>query len=213
LIPFIGPDFPHVFPDWGSSTENIVAYFERNSVYWIVQNFIATLALPLNLVFTSGLTAVLRKDGHPTVFAAALTPLMTVIVTLYMVTGMQWTWAAAAAGYHPTLDPSLLRYTFEFSLWIWLLSHGGVALLVLCAGLAIRRSHALPPWTARYSFATAGLSLIHPFLLFANSGILSPTELPSLCIGGAFHLWIAVLGVVLLRLPSPQPHRTPTAQS
>ncbi|KNB53253.1 hypothetical protein [Streptomyces caatingaensis] len=195
-------DFPHLFPNWGSSTDRIVDYFARNSGLYLAQCYVGFFAYPLTLFFIAGLTAVLRRAGRPTVSLLAITPAMTVVVVLHTLATVLWVMASAGAGYHHTFDDSLIRFSFEASLFVWLPAQPFVSLTAFCTGMAIRRTRALPRWTAAYSFATAALGLPHVFFLFVDRGWFAPGEGPSLALFGLFYLWTAVLGLAMLRLPA-----------
>ncbi|MEY9842152.1 hypothetical protein [Streptacidiphilus sp. EB103A] len=208
LTLLLSNDYSHALPRWDYSTDRLVAYFASGEHNAVLQCFVQFFAITLVLLFIAGLTEALRPSGRPAVFAAAIRPAASVVVALYLLSTMLWLMTAIGAGHH-TMDATLVRFTYEASIFMWQLTQPAVALTVFATGMALRESAAFPRWTVRYSFATSLLGLPNTFLVLTDSGWLSPGGWPSLGLYALFFVWTAVLGALMTRIPAEAPTACP----
>ncbi|MFD3925651.1 hypothetical protein [Streptomyces sp. NPDC058614] len=201
LVLLLSNDYSHALPRWDYSTDRLVAYFASGEQNAVLQCFVQFFALTLILLFIAGLTEVLRLSGRPSVFAAVIRPAAAVVIALYLLSTMLWLMAAVGAGHH-SMDATLVRFTYEASIFLWQLTQPAVALTVFATGMALRESAVFPRWTVRYSFVTSLLGLPNTFVVLTDGGWLSPGGWPSLGLYALFFIWTAVLGALMARMPA-----------
>jgi hypothetical protein len=168
----------------------------------VILNGVAWCAL-MPIVF-AGLRDLLAADGGP---AAAVSFGCALLVAAAI--GVLLVFAALLAYAAPTIDAPLARLLADGANLATTASAWPTVPCMIATGIALRRTGILPRATVGLAFASAAIECVSAVSV-ARSGALAPTGI-ALLAPAVFALWMAVVGVALLRRAAVAVEHSPVA--
>lgn len=186
------------YPSWAWSDQRLVSYFAGQQSAITAQILLTNAGFVLLLWAVAGLKRAVLTDTQPSLSTDLIIPSAAMTtVALLMGNGLYWT-----AGLR-NFPPQFVRLAFDL-----LITSGYIGVMVSAAvmlfsvGIAMRRSAVFPRWLAIATPWAAVPLAAGPFFLLAGSGPAAPISLLSLAPYFVLYIWLAVIGIVMLRLPA-----------
>jgi len=187
------------YPSWAWTDQQIATYFAGQQSVIAAQIFVTNAGCVLLLWAFAGVKRAVLADTRPSLYTDLIIPsAAAVAVVLLADNGLYWT--AALRGLSPQLTRLACDFVISFG-YIAVLF--GVAIPLFCAGVAMRRSAVFPRWLAIATPWTAIPLAGSQFFLLADAGLAAPIGIVSLIPYLVLYLWLAIVGVVMLRVTVP----------
>ncbi|MFJ4624002.1 hypothetical protein [Streptomyces sp. NPDC088812] len=199
------------WPVRGDSDAEYAAWFDRYSAGASAQTFSTNIGALLGIWFAFSLTRALRLP-RDSFLSFVIRTSATVIVPGMLVVNAMFSVTSTPQFIDEPVSWPLLRAFTEACLHTFYGLLSVFAFLLLAAAVAIHRSRELPAWTAWTALAAGLVTLASSAVSLVRSGWLAPLSLPSVTPFFLFWLWVAAVGVAMLRLPSrdlPGPENRP----
>jgi hypothetical protein len=188
------------WPVRGDSDAAYAAWFARNSTGAFAQTFSTNIGALLGIWFAFSLTRALRLPRN-SLLAFIMRTSATIVVPVLIVVNAMFSVTSTPQFIHDPASWPLLRAFTEASLHTFYGLLSVFACLLLAAAVAILRGRELPAWTGWTAVVAGVLCLAGGGIALVRSGWLAPLSLPSVTPFFVYWLWVAAVGVVMLRLP------------
>jgi len=144
-------------PAADDAVDKLRSYFVDNRDQILIANLLGVLAVPFVLWFAVVVRDTLRGDDLSNALGAASLVGLAVTAPMALAGGALSSAPVYVDGVAQNLNDDTLRLVYESQALMFSATAAGLILLSLCAGLAIRRTGALPAYTMWLAFlATAG---------------------------------------------------------
>jgi uncharacterized membrane protein YjjP (DUF1212 family) len=188
------------WPVRGDSDAEYAAWFRHHAAGGFAQTFSTNIGALLGLWFVFALTRALRLPRE-SLLSFVIRTSATVIVPGMIVVNAMFSVAGTPQFVHDPASWPLLRAFTEACLHTFYGLLSVFAFLLLAAAVAILRGGELPAWTGWTALAAGVVTLAGGGVSLVRSGWLAPLSLPSVTPFFLYWLWVAAVGVVMLRLP------------
>lgn len=186
------------WPVRGDSDAAYAAWFARNSTGAFAQTFSTDIGALLGVWFAFSLTRALRLP-HQSMLAFVIRTCATIIVPGMLVVNAMFSVASTPQFIDDPASWPLLRAFTEASLFTFYGLLSVFACLLLAAAVAILGSRELPAWTGWTAGAAGVVTFAGGGIALVRSGWLAPLSLPSVTPFFLYWLWVAAVGVAMLR--------------
>lgn len=189
------------WPVRGDSDAAYADWFRHHAAGGFAQTFSTNIGALLGLWFAFALTRALRLPRE-SLLSFVIRTSATVIVPGMIVVNAMFSVAGTPQFVADPASWPLLRAFTEACLHTFYGLLSVFAFLLLAAAVAIRRGGELPAWTGWTALAAGVVTLAGGAVSLVRSGWLAPLSLPSVTPFFLYWLWVAAVGVAMLRLPS-----------
>jgi len=180
-------------PAADDAVDKIRDYFVDHRSALLVSNFLGLVGIPFALWFGVVLRELLRGDSTANACGTASLVGLVVTAPMAMAGGAVASSAIYVDGAADRLGDDSVRIVFEAQNLLFAASSAGLVLFALMAGLAIRRTGALPPYLMWLAYLTAVANVVALFsTLAAGASALALLGVLS------FALFVLVAGIVML---------------
>ncbi|QLL06595.1 hypothetical protein [Mycobacterium vicinigordonae] len=184
------------YPNWAWTDQHLVSYFAGQQSAVAVQLLLTNAGFVLLIWVVAGVKRAVLTDTRPSLHTDLMVP-SAAITTVALLLGNGLYWTAGLRGF----PPQLVRLAFDM-----LITSGYIGVMISAAvmlfsvGIAMRRSAVFPKSLAIVTPWAAIPLAAGPFCLLADSGPAAPISFLSLVPYLVLYVWLAVTGVVMLRL-------------